>query len=178
MTKSTQSQRGGAKVSRFTTKQELLDDILKERRKLEKLLGDIPDSQKTIEVIDGMSVKDFLAHRTEWGRMMIRWYTEAKAGIKSAVPSDKYKWNQLNALNAEIYAQFKDRPLSEITEQYNKVHDELYQLIETTTEEELFTKKFYDFTGTSVLAAYFNSSTAAHYRSAAKHIRKWWKAQQ
>ena len=164
-------------MSKFTTKRELLDEIVKERHKLEKLLSDIPDSKKTIEVMDGMSVKDFLAHRTEWGRMMIRWYTEAKAGVKSAVPSEKYKWNQLKALNADIYEQFKNTPLNEIVEQYNQVHDELYKLIESTTDKELFTKEFYDFTGTSDLAAYFNSSTAAHYRSAAKHIRKWWKKQ-
>ena len=165
-------------MSKFTTKQALLDEITKERSKLEKLLSDIPDSQKTTEVIDGMSVKDFLAHRTEWGRMMLRWYAEAKSGVKSAVPSEKYKWNQLTQLNADIYERYKDISLETITTDYHQVHDELYQLIAATTDEELFTKKFYGFTGSSDLAAYFNSATAAHYRSAAKHIRKWWKAQQ
>ncbi len=164
-------------MSKYNTKQELVDDIVKERAKLDTLLTAIPESRKTDEVTDGMSVKDFLAHRTEWGRMMIRWYTKAKGGVTPAVPSEKYKWNQLKGLNAEIYEQFKDVPLEEITEQYNAVHDELFALIQTTTDEELFSKKYYAFTGTSDLASYFNSATVAHYRSAAKYIRAWWKTQ-
>lgn len=164
-------------MSKYTTKQELLDDIVKERAKLATLLADIPDSRKNEEVTDGMSVKDFLAHRTEWGRMVLRWYTEAKAGGSPAVPSAKYKWNQLNELNAEIYQQFKDTSLDDIVRNYQAVHDELFELVQTLSQEELFTKTLYPFTRSSDLASYFNSATVAHYKSAAKHIRKWWKAQ-
>ena len=53
-------------MSRFTSRDELLADVDKERAALDALLGTIPDDQKTVEVVDDMSVKDFLAHRTEW----------------------------------------------------------------------------------------------------------------
>jgi hypothetical protein len=162
-------------MSRFTTKQQFLDEITKERAKLETLLSAIPDERKTEEVTDAMSVKDFLAHRAEWGAMMIRWYEEARAGTVPAVPSERFKWNQLKELNADIHARYRDAPLSEVTGHFTRVSDELYRLIENADEEELFTKKYYGFTGTSDLATYFNSATASHYRSAAKHIRKWWK---
>ena len=164
-------------MSRFTTKQQLLDEITKERGLFEELLASIPDAKKSVEVTDGMSVKDFLAHRTEWGRMMLRWYTDAKAGRTPAVPTEKYKWNQLKELNADIQARFKDVPLKTIEADFASVHDELYKLIESMTDEELFTKKFYSFTGVSDLATYVNSSTASHYRSARRHIQKWWKQQ-
>jgi hypothetical protein len=162
-------------MSKFTTKQQFLEEITKERRKLETLLSSIPDERKTDEVTDGMSVKDFLAHRAEWGEMMIRWYEEARAGKVPAVPTERFKWNQLKELNADIHTRNQDKPLSEVTEHFNRVHDELYRLIGTVTEEELFTKKHYGFTGVSDLVTYLNSATASHYRSAAKHIRKWWK---
>ena len=42
-------------------------------------------------------------------------------------------------------------------------------------ETELMEKRYYDFTGSSDLATYANSATAAHYRSARRHISRWWK---
>lgn len=162
-------------MSRFKTKQELLDEITKERKKFEDLLAIIPKTEKTVEVTDGMSVKDFLAHRTEWGRMMLHWYSEAKKGKTPDTPTEKYKWNQLNELNAEIYERFKNTPLATIEKDFEEVHDKLYAVIKKMSEEELFKKKFYDFTRTSDLATYLNSATAAHYRSAYKHINRWWK---
>ncbi len=162
-------------MSRFKSKQELVDDIVKEYGKLDDLLRAIPNAQKTVEVSDGMSVKDFLAHRTEWGRMFKRWYSEAKAGKAPAVPTAKYKWNQLKPLNAEIFERFKDTPLKKIEADFRRVHHNLLRLVERMSEAELMEKQYYGFTGRSDLATYANSATAAHYRSARRHIKRWWK---
>jgi len=165
-------------VSRFASKAELLEEIREERLRLEALLAEIPPEAKLEEVTDGMSVKDFLAHRAEWGRMMIAWYEAAKAGKPVAVPSERFKWNQLDALNAEIHERFADTPLAAVERDFAKVHDRLAAMVEEMSEDELFTKHHFAFTGTSDLATYVNSASAAHYRSAGKHIRKWWKARQ
>lgn len=123
-----------------------------------------------------MSVKDFIAHRTEWGRMMIRWYEETRSGGVPAVPTEQYKWNQLKELNADIYRRFAETPLGRIEAEFEEVHDRLYRMIEAMSAEELFTKRYYGFTGTSDLVTYLNSATASHYRSARRHIGKWWRA--
>lgn len=159
-------------MSRFKSKQQLVDDIVKERAKLEALLDSIPKKRKTEVVVDGMSVKDFLAHRAEWGRMMLSWYEIKQNGDVPAVPHENYKWNQLKALNAEILETYKRTPLDKIERDFKKVHDGLFALVKRVPEKELLAK----FIGASDLAAYLNSSTAAHYRSAYKHINKWWKA--
>ena len=164
-------------MSRFTSKQEFINEITKERTKLEELLDEIPTKMKTVVITDNMSVKDFLAHRTEWGRMMLSWYKTAKKGDKPAVPSEKYKWNQLKELNADIYKKFKKTSLKKIEADFKTVHDELYKTIKSLSEKELFEKDQYNFTGSSNLSAYLNSATAAHYRSARRHIQKWWKSQ-
>lgn len=163
-------------MSRFTSKHELIDEITLERRRLDALLDQIPAEAKGEEVADGLSVKDILAHRTEWARMMLRWYEEARAGGAPAVPSATYKWNQLAQLNAEIRARFRDVPLPEIEREYRRVHDELAAAVAGMSEEELFTPHHFSFTGTTDLAAYVNSASAAHYRSARKLIAKWWKS--
>jgi hypothetical protein len=158
-------------MSKFKTRQQLLDEITAERTKLEALLKQIPQDQKTVAVSDGMSVKDFLAHRTEWGKMVLSWYKEIKAGKTPHIPHQDYKWNQLKELNAVIFEQYKNTPLTTIERNFTRVHNQLYKLAETATEKELFEK----FIGNHGLAAYLNSSTAAHYRSAYKHINAWWK---
>lgn len=162
-------------MSRFTSKQQFVDEIIKEQAKLDELLAQIPASRKTEEVTDGMSVKDFLAHRTEWGRMMIRWYTEAKAGNTPAVPTEKFKWNQLNELNHDIYERFENTSLNVVESDFADVQKQLLEIVKNTQKDELLEKKYYAFTGTSDLATYLNSATASHYRSARKYIAKWWK---
>ena len=54
-------------MSRFATKEELLEDAAGALSKLNRLLATIPPRAKLDEVTDGMSTKDFLAHRAEWG---------------------------------------------------------------------------------------------------------------
>lgn len=164
-------------MSRFKSKKELVDDILKERELLKALLKEIPDSKKKVVITDGMSVKDFLAHRAEWGAMMIRWYTEAKKNKKPDVPTKEYKWNQLKELNAAVHKKYKSKSLADVERYFNRTHNKLFKLIERTTEKELFTKNHLNFTGSSDLATYVNSATAAHYRSARRIIQKWWKKQ-
>jgi len=163
-------------LSKFTNKDDFLAEVRKERDLFEDLLAQIPKNRKNLEVTDGMTIKDFLAHRTEWGRMMIRWYTEAAEGKTPAVPTEQFKWNQLKELNADIHRRFAKTSLVKIEAEFAAIHEKLYRMIEKMTDEELFTKKHYGFTGSSDLVTYLNSSTASHYRSARRHIAKWWKA--
>ncbi len=163
-------------MSRFTSKAALLADIDTERRKLTELLAEIPPEARLVEVTDGMSVKDFLAHRAEWGRMFERWYAEAVAGGTPAVPSERYTWRQLPALNAEIHERHRDVPLDVVEQDFADTADRLRRLVEGVSDEDLFQRHRFSFTGSTDLAAYLNSATAAHYRSARTHIRRWWRA--
>jgi hypothetical protein len=53
-------------MARATSKSQLLEEIAHERPKLDELLDSIPAGRKLEEGADGLSVKDLLAHRTEW----------------------------------------------------------------------------------------------------------------
>ena len=163
-------------MSRFKTKSELIDEIKKERRLFDELLASIPEEDKAAEVTEGMTVKDFVAHRTEWGRMMIDWYLEARAGREPQVPTKDYKWNQLKELNQAIKAKFEDTPVDDVERDFSKVHNRLQKLVDQMDEDELLERHRYKFTGTSDLATYVNSATASNYRSARRHIQKWWRA--
>jgi len=163
-------------VSRFATKEELLEDAITARLKLDTLLATIPDRAKYDEVTDGMSTKDFIAHRAEWGRMALAWHVEARAGGNPAVPSDDYTWGQLKELNADIHTRHADMPLDDAQRAFDSVNDQLIEAIDACSDDELFAKHYYDFTASSDLATYFTSATGGHYRSAYKYINRWWRA--
>ena len=165
-------------MARATSKSQLLDEIARERCELDDLLASIPPDRKLEEVTEGLSVKDLLAHRTEWDRMLLSWYDQARAGTHPAVPSAQFKRNQLPELNAQIQRRFVDAPLERVETDFVEVHDRLSAVVETMTEHELFGASVHPFTGSTTLAASVTSAPAAHYRSAAKLIRRWWKAPQ
>jgi hypothetical protein len=92
------------------------------------------------------------------------------------VPAEGYSWAQLNELNAAIHRRFADAPLDEAENQFSCTNAEVFELIDSCTEAELFEKRYYSFTGSTDLAAYFTSATGGNYRSAYRHINRWWRA--
>ncbi len=96
------------------------------------------------------------------------------------MPTADYKWNQLAELNAEIHERFAETPLATIESQFAEVHDELVQLIDQLSDDELFTKQHHRFTDSPIHR--FNRfghlpqrRNSRPHRSARRHIVKWWK---
>ena len=118
------------------------------------------------------NVKDVLAHLYEWHNMMLRWYEEGMKGVKPDMPKKGYTWKTTNDLNKEIWNNYKDEPFNEILSKLKASHQKLVKLINSHTNEELFTKKKYKWTGSTSLGAYLISSTSSHYDWAFKLIKK------
>lgn len=156
-----------------TTKAQLLSESLKERQALEKYLFGLSPAQMTQPGILGeWSVKDVLAHLYEWEQMVIGWIEAGQRGDTPAIPAPGFKWSQLPALNQQIYAKHKDRPLNEVLTMFQASYQQVMTLIESLPEEDLFTPGLYRWMNQNTLAAYLNSCTGSHYRWARKEIRK------
>ncbi len=52
-------------------------------------------------------------------------------------------------------------------------HAKAVAIISAYTDDQLFTKKFYPWTGSTSVGSYAISATSSHYSWAAKLIRKW-----
>jgi hypothetical protein len=154
-------------------KELLISESLKEHNKLEDYLSSLSREQMEEPGIVGeWSVKDVLAHLFEWEQMVLRWLVAGKRGENPKVPAEGYKWNQLPALNEEIWLKFKDLPLDEVLSMYKKSYGETMKTIESLSEEVLFTRGLYPWMNKNHLAAYFTSCTSSHYRWALKEIQK------
>jgi uncharacterized protein (TIGR03083 family) len=160
-------------MPRSFTKAQLLEDARCERAALEALLEKLtPEEMIQPGALGDWSVKDVLAHLTEWEQMALGWIQTGLSGGTPAMPAEGYKWNQLPALNRRIYEKHCQRPLAEILEQFKSSYEQVIAAIEGFSEEVLFARGYYRWAGNNALAAYFHSCTAAHYLWARKEIQK------
>ena len=75
-------------------------------------------------------------------------------------------------MNKKIWEDYQNIDFEDIKNRLNNSHSELQKIIEQHTNEELFEKKKYKWTGTTSLAAYVISATSSHYDWALKLVKK------
>jgi hypothetical protein len=110
-------------------------------------------------------------HLHEWHLMMERWYKTGMAGKKPAIPAEDVTWQTLPVLNRRIYEKYKGTALPDAIALFKKSHKKIMAIIENHTDEELFTKKKYQWTGTTSLGAYLVSAASSHYDWGLKTIK-------
>lgn len=118
------------------------------------------------------NIRDVLAHLHHWHLMMLEWYNIGMKGVKPAMPAKGYTWKTIPKLNKEIRKMYADIELSHIKKKLTVSHNKVMELVDKHTNEELFEKKRYKWTGTTSLGAYLISATSSHYDWAYKLIKK------
>ncbi len=159
-----------------TTKAQLQAEIEQERQALEELLATLsPEQMNQPAVVGEWSVKDVLAHLSEWETMWLRWFADGLAGKTPARPAEGYSWRQLPQLNQKICETYRGRELGDILKQFRASHRKICKTIEGISEQDLFTPGRYAWTGKHALAASIVPNTSQHYRWARQEIRKGFK---
>ena len=165
-------------MPRPTSKTDLLTAIDQERQALERQLEPLtPDQMIEPGIVGEWSVKDVLAHLIEWEQMVLSWHAAGLKGERPELPAPGFKWNQTPALNQQIFEKYRNRPLSEILEQFQASHKEILGVIKGLSNEALFTAGQFAWTQKNTLGTYFVSATSSHYLWARKEIRKGLKKQ-
>lgn len=118
------------------------------------------------------NVKDVLAHVHEWHNMSLDWYEKGMAGLKPDMPKKGYTWKTLPDLNREIWNSHKGDKYEGVLKNIKDSHKKVQNLIDSHTNEELFTKKKYKWTGSTSMGSYLVSNTSSHYDWAYKLIKK------
>lgn len=118
------------------------------------------------------NIRDVLGHLHEWHLMMLNWYEIGMSGKKPDIPAKGYTWKTTSELNHKIQQKYSDTSLIDIQSLLDKSHAELQDIIKKHTDEELFEKKRYHWTGSTSLGAYLISATSSHYDWALKLIKR------
>ena len=164
-------------MARPTNKKELLELAQINCSKLLEFIDSLPDSikagiYKNNELNDrDTTISDVMCHLHEWHVMMKNWYKVGMSGKKPAIPAEDVTWQTLPVLNRRIWEKYRGTELKKAITLFKKSYQDIMALIEKHTDDELFTRKKYGWTGTTSLGAYFISSTSSHYDWGLKTIK-------
>ncbi|MFV1883408.1 MAG: ClbS/DfsB family four-helix bundle protein [Balneola sp.] len=156
-------------------KQELLSQSEENFTKLFQFILSLDEEDRIREFPEGYlnrSIRDVLGHLHEWHNMMLSWYEIGSTGQKPGIPAKGYTWKTTLDLNKEIQRKYSTVSLREVENLLRSSHKKIQTLIEKHTNEQLFEKKRYAWTGTTSLGAYLISATSSHYDWALKLIKK------
>ncbi|OEK00702.1 hypothetical protein BFP97_03895 [Roseivirga sp. 4D4] len=162
-------------MARPKTKTELLELAEKNYERLINFISDLPEDKLNKEFPTGFlnrNIRDVIAHLYHWHTMVQSWVEVGMAGDKPDIPAKGYTWKTCPELNRSIQAKYSKTPLDEAKDLFSKSHKEMIQTIEAYSNEELFEKKRYKWTGTTSMGSYLTSCTSSHYDWAYKLIKK------
>jgi hypothetical protein len=165
-------------MPRPTTRSELLDATEAEYHSLLGIVTSVPEDLRELPgACDDWSVKDLLAHLDAWHEMFLMWDAVGLAGGTPAMPAPGYTWAQIPALNQEIYERHKRDPWDQVVSRLERSFTRVDEVIASYSNDDLFTKKRYPWTGSTSVGSYATSATSSHYAWAHKLIRRWLKNQ-
>jgi len=157
------------------SKEELIEACQTNFQKLNNLIDSFSKEQQLTEFPKGTmnrNIRDVLAHLYHWSLMQLEWYNVGMKGEKPDMPAKGYTWKMMPDLNRFIFEKYQKTHLKKVRTMLQKSYDDLQKVIQSHTDEELFEKKKYHWTGSTSLGAYLIANTSSHYAWAYKLIKK------
>ena len=162
-------------MPRPKTKGELILASQTNFEKLKTFVNSLSESERNKTFPEGTlnrNIRDVLAHLHHWHLLFLEWYNIGMAGKKPDMPAKDYTWKTLPALNKIINQKYSEVSLEEVNQMLNGSFSNIQKIMEQHSNEELFEKKRYHWTGSTSLGAYLISATSSHYDWAYKLIKK------
>lgn len=171
-------------MARATTKADLVTSANEQFEKMWKLIDTMSDEQQNATFGKEMAtagkeahrsrdknLRDILVHLYEWHLLLLNWIKVNSSGEHKPFLPEPYNWKTYPTMNVEFWKKHQSTPLTEAKAKLKESHKDVVAQIETFSNEQLFVKGVFDWTGTSTLGAYCVSATASHYDWAIKKIK-------
>jgi hypothetical protein len=161
-------------MSRATTKADLLTAGNEQFKKLQELIRSMSDEEQNAAFLfddRDKNVRDVLVHLYEWHELLLNWVSANRNGEAKPFLPAPYNWRTYPEMNIEFWKKHRNTPYETSKKMLDESHKKAMELIETFTNDELFAKKVFAWTGVSTLGAYCVSATASHYDWAMKKIK-------
>ncbi|GAE16462.1 ClbS/DfsB family four-helix bundle protein [Bacteroides pyogenes] len=117
------------------------------------------------------NLRDVLVHLHEWHKLLLNWIESNRAGDAKPFLPEPYNWKTYPAMNVEFWEKHQKTSLIDAKNMLMESHKKVMALIETFSNDELFAKNTFAWTGTSTLGAYCVSATSSHYDWAMKKLK-------
>ena len=162
-------------MARPTTKEQLKQTSDENFNKLFTLISSMTrdEQDKTFAFEDrDKNIRDVLVHLYEWHQLLLNWIKNNKSGTKTGFLPEPYNWKTYPQMNIGFWEKHQKTPLEEAVALLEKSHSDTMALIDLFSNEELFTNKYFSWTGTTSLGSYCVSATSSHYDWAIKKIKR------
>lgn len=162
-------------MPRPKTKEDLLQLSQKNYEILNAYIDQFDPEERLQEFPEGTmnrTIRDVLAHLHHWHLMFLEWYKVGMQGEKPVMPAKGYTWKTAPELNRKIWEHYLNTTLPEIRKKLQESYEKVQKCIHAHSNEELFEKKRYKWTGSTSLGAYLVSATSSHYDWGLKLIKK------
>lgn len=162
-------------MARPTTKAELLGQAAESFQALVAVIEGFPPETRAAEFAfddRDRAVRDVVVHLVAWHRMFLDWAGSNAAGTPRDFFPDGFTWKTYPELNARIQRDAVGTPLDSALDELRETHARVLELVEDLTDDELFVKKHFGWTGSTSLGAYAVSATSSHYAWAMAKLRK------
>lgn len=117
------------------------------------------------------NLRDVLVHLHEWHKLLLNWIESNRASDAKPFLPEPYNWKTYPAMNVEFWEKHQKTSLIDAKNMLMESHKKVMALIETFSNDELFAKNTFAWTGTSTLGAYCVSATSSHYDWAMKKLK-------
>ncbi len=121
------------------------------------------------------SVKDLLAHLDAWHELFLTWERIGRAGDRPEMPAVGFTWKQTPELNEQIWQRTHDDSWKDVRARLEVSHDRVRDVVATYSDESLFAKRRFAWTGSTSVGSYAVSATTSHYDWARNQIRRFLK---
>lgn len=171
-------------MSRPTSKKDLLTAATANYEKLEALISGLTEQElsspfdfcgdekkKEAHWKRDKNLRDVLIHLYEWHQLLLNWVRANQNGEGRPFLPEPYNWRTYGSLNMEFWKKHQNTSLDDAKTMFQKSHNEVMKLAELFSNEELFSKGMYPWTGGNALGSYFVSTTSSHYDWAIKKLK-------
>lgn len=157
------------------TKAELLQAIDEEYAALERAVAGLDPAQRSATpVVEQQTVKDLLAHITDWESYVLERFRMASRG--EHLPYRIQEEADLDRVNAQAYAANRDRAWDDVYNDFVRVHNEVVAAVRDLQEDDLFDPA----RGLAVMGGagrrvvdFVVDNTSAHFAEHAAQITAW-----
>lgn len=117
------------------------------------------------------NLRDILIHLYEWHQLLSSWMKANLSGTKKNFLPEPYSWKTYGEMNFAFWKKHQKTSLEKAKQLVKASHESALKLIVPLSNEALFSKNWFDWTGTTTLGSYCVSALSSHYDWAIKKLR-------
>jgi len=159
-----------------TTKQQLLDQVQRERKLWGELLAEIgPERMELPGVTGDWTIKDTIAHITAWWRREVGVLAAVRRGER---PLDHPPQSNVPIINEWVHRTNRDRPLADVLRDAEDVWRQYIETLRELPEDLLFDPQRFDWMHGQALGPGILDNFAGHFHEEHEPIIRDWLDQQ